>query len=101
MFSVLVGAHLLYAFVARRPDPVAPPVAGASARPAAVNRWLAGAVGAGLGLQSLLLLWPPARLVFDITGLDPRAWALAGLLAVAPAALMLLVRSHRRGAQAP
>jgi magnesium-transporting ATPase (P-type) len=35
MFSVLVGAHLLYAFVARRPDPVAAPTTGATpGRPA-------------------------------------------------------------------
>jgi Ca2+-transporting ATPase len=91
MFSVLVGAHLVYAFVARRPDPVTGP--GVGARPlwaAAFNSWLAGAVAAGLALQTLLLAWPPARLVFDTVGLDPRTWALTGLLAVAPAALMLL-----------
>jgi Cation transporter/ATPase, N-terminus len=48
-----------------------------------------------------LLLWPPGRVVFDTVRLDPRAWSLAGLLAVAPAALMLLARRLRRGGQGP
>jgi calcium-translocating P-type ATPase len=102
MFSVLVGAHLLYAFVARRPDPVAAPTAGPTPwhRPA-INRWLIAAVGAGMALQAVLLLWPPGRVVFDTVRLDPRAWSLAGLLAVAPAALMLLARRLRRGGQGP
>jgi hypothetical protein len=102
MFSVLVGAHLLYAFVARRPDPATAPTASASpTRRAAVNRWLIGAVAAGIALQAVLLLWPAVGLVFDTVGLDPRAWGLVGLMAVAPAALMLLAGRLRRGAQGP
>jgi P-type Ca2+ transporter type 2C len=101
MFTVLVGAHLLYAFVARRPDPVAAPTTGAKRPRPLSNRWLAGAVGTGMALQVLVVIWPPARVVFDTAGLDARAWALAGLLAVAPAALMLLAGRLRRGPRVP
>jgi Ca2+-transporting ATPase len=86
MFSVLVGGHLLYAFVARGPDPVNRVDGGPARQP--VNAWLAAAVGTGLALQILLLTWPPARLVFDTVALTPPSLVLAGVLAVAPAALM-------------
>jgi hypothetical protein len=101
MFTVLVGAHLLYAFVARRPDPATAPTTGARHPRPVSNHWLAGAVGSGMALQALVVTWPPARVLFDTTGLDLRAWALAGLLAVAPAALMLLAGWLRRKAQVP
>jgi hypothetical protein len=54
MFSVLVGAHLVYAFVARRPDR-SPRRRRGTGRTS--NRWLIAAVGAGMALQAVLLLW--------------------------------------------
>jgi Ca2+-transporting ATPase len=88
MFTILVGAHLLYAFVARRADPAGPASGGRSRQPA--NALLAGAVAAGVALQVILLVWAPARLVFDTVALTPAFLGLVAGLAVAPVAVMLL-----------
>jgi hypothetical protein len=64
--------------------------------PQPVNAWLAAVVGTSLALQIVLLIWPPARLVFDTVALTPPSLVLAGVLAVAPAALMW-VAAHELG----
>jgi len=80
MFTVLVTAHLLYAFVARLPT-----------RGLRSNPWLLAAVGAGLLLQAVVVLWPPAHELFGTTELPPAGWAVvlvAGTLPVVAMAAM-------------
>jgi hypothetical protein len=82
MFTVLVAAHLLYAFVARLPTRRA-------------NRSLLLAVAGGLALQAAAVLLPAARPVFDTAPLVPREWGLVAAGAVFPILLMLLVERWR------
>ncbi len=63
MFTVLVSAHILYAFVARLPTRGLPP-------------WLLAGVVGGLVLQALVVLWPPAQELFGTAPLAPREWGL-------------------------
>jgi P-type Ca2+ transporter type 2C len=63
MFTVLVVAHLLYAFVARLPS-------------RRVNGWLIVAVVGGLMLQALVVLWPAAHPVFRTASLTLKEWLL-------------------------
>ncbi|HEX5948468.1 MAG TPA: cation-transporting P-type ATPase, partial [Actinomycetota bacterium] len=84
MFMVLVATHLLYAFVARLPT-------------RSSNRWLLLAVLGGLALQALVVLFPPARSVFDTVPLGAGEWALVAVGALVPIGLMLLVERWRRG----
>jgi hypothetical protein len=61
------------------------------------NRWLLLAVLGGLGLQALVVLFPPARSVFDTVPLGGREWGLVAVGALVPIGLMLLVERWRRG----
>ncbi len=83
MFTVLVVAHLLYAFVVRNPT-----ARGALASLAS-NPWLLAAVGAGIALQLVAVAWPPARAVFGTAPLSLREWALVVSGGVMPVVAML------------
>lgn len=83
MFTVLVAAHLLYAFVARLPT-------------RRRNRWLLLAILGGLALQAVVVLFPPAQPVFDTVPLGAREWGLVAVGAVVPIGLMLIVERWRR-----
>ena len=63
MFTVLVTAHLLYAFAARQPS-----------RGILSNRWLLLAVAGGVALQFLVVVWPAAHDLFGTTRLSHREW---------------------------
>jgi calcium-translocating P-type ATPase len=97
MFTVLVVGHLLMAFVARGPDPLAaaPARLGLPARLLG-NRWLLAAVGAGVALQAATALWPPARGLFATAGLSAREWALVAAAGIAPLLAMAAVRPRHR-----
>jgi len=87
MFTVLVMAHLLYAFVVRRPRAEPP-----SLRRLVSNRWLLGGVGLGLALQIAAVLWSPAHGVLGTAPLSAREWVLVAAAANAPVGLMLVRR---------
>ncbi|HXF71085.1 MAG TPA: cation-transporting P-type ATPase [Actinomycetota bacterium] len=93
-FTVLVVAHLLYAFAVRRP-PGDPP----SLRRLASNPWLLAGVGAGLALQLGAIVWPPARGVLGTAPLTPREWGLVLAGGLLPVSLMLLEGASRRRAR--
>lgn len=80
MFTVLVVAHLLYAFVARLPG-----------QPMRRNPWLIGAVVLGIGLQLLIVAWPAAWTLFDTAHLSLREWALVLAGGILPVGVMRLV----------
>jgi P-type Ca2+ transporter type 2C len=80
MFTVLVGAHLLYAFAARLPT-----------RGWLTNPWLLGAVASGILLQLAIVAWPAAHDVFGTASLSPREWVLAAGAGSLPTAIMLTV----------
>jgi len=80
MFTVLVTAHLLYAFAARRPS-----------RGILANRWLLGAVAGGIALQFTIVAWPAAHDLFGTAHLMLREW----LLVLAGGSLPVLVMSLR------
>jgi len=82
MFTVLVAAHLLYAFIARLPTRRA-------------NHWLLGAVAGGLALQAAVVLLRVARPVFHTALLSAREWLLVGAGATIPIVLMLVVERWR------
>lgn len=86
MFTVLVTAHLLYAFAARIPT-------RAKLRDMVPNAWLVLAVGFGLGLQFLIAAWPAAHGLFGATALGPREWGLALVAGVIPALIIAAERS--------
>jgi P-type Ca2+ transporter type 2C len=65
MFSVLMTAHLLYAFAVRR-----------SGSPVRSNRWLYAAVGGSLALQVAVVITPALRGVFGTAPLSLREWLL-------------------------
>jgi P-type Ca2+ transporter type 2C len=94
MFTVLVVAHLVYA-IAVHTLPVEP----SETPPRAAPNWrLLAAVGGGVALQVLIILWPAARSVFDTAELTGREWLLVvggGLLP--PALIMLIERRPRLG----
>ncbi|MBI4260059.1 MAG: cation-transporting P-type ATPase [Actinobacteria bacterium] len=78
MFTVLVVAHLLYAFAARLPS-----------RAFLENRALLAAVGMGVLLQLVAVSWGPAQALLGTAPLSPREWALVAVGGVAPVAVML------------
>jgi Ca2+-transporting ATPase len=45
------------------------------------NRWMWLSLGAVLGLQVLVVHWPPAQAIFHTTGLHPADWARAAVVA--------------------
>jgi Ca2+-transporting ATPase len=90
MFTVLVLAHLLYAFVVRAHDLRQPP------RLLSSNKWLLFAVATGVFLQLLIVAWPAAHELFGTAPLSTREWALVFLAGVSPAGIMLAPRPSRR-----
>ena len=82
MFTILVVAHLLYAFVAR------------ASRRTKVNVWLIGAVALGIGLQLLIVTWPAAHTLFDTAHLSAREWGL--VLVGSPLPVLLMWVGERR-----
>ena len=88
MFTVLVAAHLLYAFVARLPG-------------RGRNRPLLLGVAGGLLLQVLVVVWPPAHELFGTAQLGARGWALVAAGGIVPIAVMAgveaVVRRSGRG----
>ena len=79
MFTVLVTAHLLYAFAARRPS-----------RGVLANRWLLAAVAGGIALQFTVVAWPAAHDLFGTAHLTFREWLLVLGGGSLPAMLMSL-----------
>ncbi|MEW6059388.1 MAG: HAD-IC family P-type ATPase [Actinomycetota bacterium] len=89
MFTVLVVAHLLYAFAVRR---------GAGVWS---NRWLLAAIGAGVGLQFLAVAVPGLHSLFGTATLALREWALVAVLGAVPLLTMLLLLPDRTFASRP
>ena len=85
MFTVLVVAHLWYAFVVR-----------GRGQGFLSNRWLVAAVLAGIALQAGVVAWEPARDLFGIDALAARDWALVAVLGALPAAGMIALRRRLR-----
>lgn len=77
MFTVLVTAHLLYAFAARQPS-----------RGILANRWLLAAVAGGIALQIAVVAWPAAHQVFGTAHLSLREWLLVVGAGILPVSLM-------------
>jgi P-type Ca2+ transporter type 2C len=96
LLTTLVTVHLLYAFVARLPATWTAP-AGLRAR--GMSGWLVAALVVGLGLQALVVTWPPAREVFGTVPLSLGDWGLTVGAAVAGVAGSAAVRW--RGARQP
>ena len=86
MFTVLVFAHLLYAFVVRAHD-LHRPLQWLSS-----NGWLLFAVATGISLQVLIVVWPAAHELFGTAPLTAREWMLVVLAAVIPVGIMLAPR---------
>jgi Ca2+-transporting ATPase len=84
MFTTLVGAHLLYAFIARHPT-----------RGLWTNPRLTAGVGAALAAQVAVVQTPLVHDLFDTVPLDAPAWVLVTCLSAAPVAAMAAVRSLR------
>jgi len=84
MFTVLVVAHLAYAFVVR-----------GRGMGLLSNPWLVAAVLTGIGLQAGIVAWEPARELFRIDALGARDWAAVVVLGVLPAAGMMALRRRR------
>lgn len=83
MFSALVVAHLLYAFVAGRWGP-------RDARATGANPWLVAAVGLGIVLQILVVSVPAAHGIFGTTALSAREWLLVAVAGTLPVILMTM-----------
>lgn len=77
MFTTLVVAGLLYAFVVRKGS------GGLFA-----NRWLLLAVAGGFLAQILIVYWPPAQDLFSTVPLSLRDWALVLVAGAAPSVLL-------------
>jgi Ca2+-transporting ATPase len=84
MFTALVAAHLLYAYVVRLP-------LGSNH----FNPRLAAAAGAGLLLQVGTVLGP-FRDIFGVVAIDSQAWLAAALGGLLPVALLALVVQRGR-----
>jgi Ca2+-transporting ATPase len=82
MFTVLVAAHLLSAFVARLPS-------------RRLTGWLVGAIFGGLTLQALIVLWPAAHPLFRTAHLGPNEWLLVVAGATVPVFGMLALERLR------
>jgi Ca2+-transporting ATPase len=77
MFTTLVVAQLLYAFV----------IAG-HGRGVATNPWLLAAVLAGLAAQTLIVLWPDAHQLFGTAVLSGVEWVVVVVAALTSTALL-------------
>ncbi len=94
MFTVLVAAHLLYAFAVRRPSG---PGAGRGALARlASNPWLLVAIGLGLLLQLTVVTLPVAHSLFGTAPLTAREWALVAAGGALPVLLMAAPRPTLR-----
>jgi magnesium-transporting ATPase (P-type) len=82
MFSVLVMAHLLSAFVARLPT-------------RGFNPAVIGAVLAGMVLQLVIILWTPAQAVFHTAPLAAREWLLVLVAGTLPVAIAWAIERRR------
>jgi hypothetical protein len=80
MFTALVIAHLLYAFVVRLPPGVHK-----------FNPRLAIAIALGLALQSVGILVEPVREVLGLVAIDRTAWLVAGSAGVASVAILAII----------
>jgi Ca2+-transporting ATPase len=80
MFTTLVVAHLLYAFVVRRGS------GGVLA-----NRWLVLAVTGGFAAQLLIVIWPGAHEVLSTVALTAREWLVVAVAGIVPALLLGLL----------
>jgi Ca2+-transporting ATPase len=87
MFTVLVTAHLLYAYAVRR-------------RGTGRNPWLALSVAGGIGLQVAVLAWPAATSLFGMEAMTARYWLATAALGVLPI-LVMLGASRVRGIGRP
>ncbi len=80
MFTVLVVAHLLYAYAVRKPG-------------TGRNLWLLAAIAGGIALQVLVVAWPAAHAVFGTVSLGARDWVAAtGMGALPVLAIALAAR---------
>ncbi len=75
MFTVLVVAHLVYAYGVRRPG-------------TRRNPWLIGAVFGGIALQLLVVSWPVAHSLFATRSATPGDWVLVAVAGSLPLVLM-------------
>jgi hypothetical protein len=82
MFTVLVVAHLLYAFVARLPDPGSP-IGRADLR-LWRNKTLLAAVGGGIALQVAAMAFAPVASLLHFVVPNPRELVLIGVLGTVP-----------------
>lgn len=82
MFTVLVVAHLLWAFAARRPRDF---------RGLFANPWLILAVLGGIAAQIVILTVPAARSLFGTAPLTLHEWVLVATCATLPAVIALLL----------
>ena len=90
LFTTLVVAQVLYAYVVRRKP-------GATG-PLPRNRWLSIAVVGALALHTLIVLAPPAQPIFDTTTLTPAGWITAITAGIAaPLAIGLAQRLRGEG----
>jgi Ca2+-transporting ATPase len=92
MFSTIVVAHLLYAFVVRggadgRERPLL--------RDVATNPWLLVGVGTGLLFQVVIVAWPAAREVFGTTSLPASGWSTVAAAAAFTIVAMLVTAKAR------
>jgi Ca2+-transporting ATPase len=87
MFTVLVVAHLLYAFAVRRAT-------------APASAWLPVSVVLGIVLQLGIVVWAPAHEVFGTASLSPREWLLVLIGGILPVTVMFTfhIRDRRPGA---
>lgn len=89
MFTVLVVAHLLYAFAARWPAQLGQTPGRVRLRDL---RPLLAATAAGGLLQIAVLTWPPAHDVFGTAQLTNREWFLVLTAGATPLAIMWSIR---------
>lgn len=87
MFTVLVAAHLLWAFGARIPVG-----SRAGFRDLLVNKWLVLAVLGGVALQVTIVVLPAAQDLFGTAYLTGREWLLAAVGGLLPVTLILVLR---------
>ncbi len=94
MFTVLITAHLLYAYAVRRPR---------SGR----NPWLFLSVAGGIALQVLVVTWPAAHSLFGLVPLDAREWVATAVIGSLPVLIMMAAarlryrRQSRRAVDEP
>jgi Ca2+-transporting ATPase len=83
MFTVLVVAHLLYAFAVRRPR-------------APAGKWLPASVGLGIALQLGIVVWSPAHALFATAALSLREWVLVLIGGTLPVGAIFALQAPRR-----